>query len=174
MTMTPEQYNEQIQEKINEHMQKINHTRIWIHRSIAMMAILWSLAILLGIIRNNLDDLTWLILPLSVMFAVTMYADAFSIYNHVLTKEEQDVVRFPMYLDQYKHVKYKNYWIFFKPSIRSSYTFFDEEFNIVIRDLHLKRTYQKSLNNELYNLDNDNFDKSDLVIDKLLTEIDML
>lgn len=172
--MTPEQYKDHIQEQIKESTEKIKKAKHMTRLGVLLTAILWVGSLLIGILSKDIQQVDWLIFITSTLFGLSMYADAFSIYNLSLTQEEKDRMAFPNYLDKYNYVKHRQYWIFYRPSIRTSYTFFDEEFNIVIRDLHLKRTYQESLNNELYNLDNDNFDKSDLVIDKLLTEIDML
>lgn len=172
--MTPNEYNEQAKNKAIGLNKKIENIRKKLNIINAILGTIYIVGFIL--ILAFVKDIHSIEIPffiLTAVFATTMLADMCSLYMYTLTDEDKDTLLYINIFKNYDYVKYNGFWIFYQPGLRSTYYFLDKDFDIIIRNLHLKPGYQKQLNNELNAISRGESLDSNASINKLIQEINI-
>lgn len=172
--MTPEEFNSIAEKKATELNSKIKEIRHKLNVAIGIIAIIYVIALIVSFtVFENLKTVEIPLCILSAIFAAALLADMFSVYMYTLNENDKDILLFVHIFKSYDYVHYQGFWIFYQPGLRSTYYFLDKDFDVIIRNLHLKPGYQKQLNNELNAIGRDEVIDKDASINKLIKEINI-
>lgn len=172
--MTPDEFNIIAEKKATELNSKIKVLKHKLNVAIGIIAIIYVIALIVSFtVFENLKTVEIPLYILSAIFAAALLADMFSLYMYILDDKDKDTLLFVHIFKTYDYVQYQDFWIFYQPGLRSTYYFLDKDFDVIIRNLHLKPGYQKQLNNELNAIGRDEVIDKDASINKLIKEINI-